>query len=75
MKRWKLLPMETVMPDHANVFFGYLYICDGVFTRYEGLVDTTVGRWRELDVIGEVRRCEIFGPGRAEARLGDEVEP
>jgi len=74
MRRWKLLKEETVMPDDASVFPGYLYICDMVFTRYEGLLWTTVGRWRELDGIGEVRRCEIFGSGRAEACVGDEVE-
>lgn len=73
MKRWKLLPTETVMPDHAFVFPGYLYICDMVFARYEGVYETTVGCWRELDGISEIRRCEIFGAGRGDARLGDEV--
>lgn len=69
----KLLPSETVMPDDANIFPMYVYIVDGVFTRYHLDSPITVGEWKRVGNKKEIRRCDLFGhPG---ARLGDKVEP
>jgi hypothetical protein len=68
-----LLPEETVMSDDANVYPGYLYIVDSVFTRYELMRPTTIGDWKQATGAREIRRCEIFG--HKGARLGDRVVP
>ena len=69
---YKLLPNETVMPDDRPVFPGYVYICDSVLTRYEGICETTIGKWKFHSVYKEIRRCNLWGHEGAE--LGDRVE-
>lgn len=69
---FKLNPSETVMPDDHLIHDMYVYICDGIFTRYMGMNTITVAQWKKMKGYKEVRRCDLFG--HAGARLGDRVE-
>jgi hypothetical protein len=73
IKTFRLLPEETIMKDDTNMFFMYLYIIDGVFSRNEKYDAITVGEFKRKENVREVRRCAIFGPERKFARLGDKV--
>lgn len=68
---FKLRPKERVLDDDVPVYPMYVYICDGVFARYERTSPSTIGDWRRRDGIGEIRRCDLFD--HPEARLGDFV--
>jgi hypothetical protein len=69
----KLAESETVLEDDYPLIPSFVYIFDGVFRRYEGWEETTVGRYKKLTNTKEVRRRNLFAhPG---ARLGDAVEP
>lgn len=74
MNIFKLLPTETVLPEDYPVYYGYVYIMDGVLRRNTWLGQVTVGYLRTELGVKEIRRCEIFGEGRKLARLGDKVE-
>jgi hypothetical protein len=73
VKSFPLLPNETIMEDDSNMFFMYLYIFDGVFSRNEKYHAIKVSEFKQRENVREVRKCNIFGPGRNEARLGDRV--
>lgn len=72
---FKLLPSETILDDEHPIIDMYVYIADGKFTRYTGLDTITVGEWKRRSKLKEIRRCQLFGPGREQARLGDAVQP
>lgn len=67
-----LRPTEKVLDDNVPVYPLYVFICDGVFARYEHAMPTTIGDWKRRDGIGEIRRCDLFD--HPEARLGDCVD-
>jgi len=67
----ELLPSETVLPEDGHIHPGYVYICDGHFTRYDGWDSVTLLEWKRQAGFKEVRRCDLFG--HKGAHLGDEV--
>lgn len=72
MTTHKLVESETVLEDDYPLIPDFVYIFDGVFRRYKGWQETTVGHYKKAAGIKEIRRCDLFShPG---ARLGDEVE-
>ena len=66
---WKLLENETILGDDYNIFEGYVYIVDGIFTKSPA--SGKVNEWKELEGVKEIRRCDLFG--HEGARLGDKV--
>lgn len=73
MPTFKLTPSETVLDDQYPLMPMYVYIIDGVFRRYEGSEETTVGHYKRATNSKEIRRCDLFS--HEGARLGDSVEP
>ena len=69
-----LLKSETILPDYYPVHDMYVYIVDNKFTRFDCMKSNarTVGEWKELHGVKEIRRCDLFGHDGA--RLGDRVE-
>jgi hypothetical protein len=73
MMRHKLLKSETILPDDYPVNDMYVYIVDHKFTRFDCMRSNarTIGEWKQLHGVKEIRRCDIFG--HDDAKLGDEV--
>lgn len=70
-KIFKLLSSETILEDDYPIVPCYVYICDGLFTRYDGQEEVTVGVWKRERKIAVIRRCALFD--HEGARLGDRV--
>ena len=67
---FQLLSGEHILNKDYQIYPGYVYIMDNVFTQWNGN-ETTVGLLLTSGRAREIRRCELFNhPG---ARIGDIV--
>lgn len=70
MTTHKLQDSETVLSDDYPMYWGYVYIIDGVFS--ECTWEATVEQYKLRFKAKEIRRCNLHShPG---AKLGDSVE-
>ena len=71
---YKLLDMETIIPDDYPIYYLYVYICDGIITVNEEFSETTVGRWKKAKGFKEIRKFAHFVKGREKMEVGDKVK-
>ena len=55
--KYKLSPVEKVLPDHYSILYGYLYIVDEIVVRSPAT--GTVGEWKKKGGVREVRQCDL----------------
>lgn len=51
---------EPILPDDHPVNIGYMYLVDGIPKECQEDF-RTVGRWKTLPDVEEIRRCDIYG--------------
>jgi len=69
-----LFPEETICPDDYPLYYGYVYIVDGVLWRNN--IDCghiPVGIARQLLKAKEIRRCEVVARNRIN-KIGEKVD-
>jgi hypothetical protein len=66
-----ILESETIMDDNTPVYYGYIYIADGVIVRNYNIFEGTIKDLKKELNAKEIRRCELFAPERSNSKIGD----
>jgi hypothetical protein len=72
IRTFKMDKADYILSDDYPVYDMYVYICDGVITRYTGFQKSTVGEWKKQQGYKVIRRFSFSA--HSDALIGDKVE-